>query len=33
MSTQKSVQAGITRFGKAEEIAELMSYLISPGAK
>jgi len=26
-------QAGITRFGKPEEIADLMSYLVSPGAK
>jgi 3-oxoacyl-[acyl-carrier protein] reductase len=26
-------QAGITRFGKPEEIAELMSYLVSPAAK
>ena len=26
-------QAGITRFGKPEEIADLMSYLISPAAK
>jgi 3-oxoacyl-[acyl-carrier protein] reductase len=26
-------QAGITRFGKPEEIADLMSYLVSPAAK
>jgi 3-oxoacyl-[acyl-carrier protein] reductase len=26
-------QAGITRFGKAEEIADLMAYLVSPAAK
>ena len=26
-------QAGITRFGKPEEIAELMAYLVSPAAK
>jgi len=26
-------QAGITRFGRPEEIAELMSYLVSPAAK
>ncbi|MGA9800663.1 MAG: SDR family oxidoreductase [Terriglobales bacterium] len=26
-------QAGITRMGKAEEIADLMSYLVSPAAK
>jgi 3-oxoacyl-[acyl-carrier protein] reductase len=26
-------KAGITRFGKPEEIAELMSYLVSPAAK
>src|ERR1700754_26650 len=26
-------QAGITRFGKPEEVADLMSYLISPAAK
>jgi len=26
-------QAGITRFGKSEEIADLMSYLVSPAAK
>jgi 3-oxoacyl-[acyl-carrier protein] reductase len=25
-------QAGITRFGKPEEIADLMSYLVSPAA-
>ena len=26
-------QAGITRFGKPEEVADLMSYLVSPAAK
>jgi 3-oxoacyl-[acyl-carrier protein] reductase len=26
-------QAGITRFGKPEEIADLMSYLVSPAAE
>ena len=26
-------QAGITRFGKSEEIADLMAYLVSPAAK
>jgi 3-oxoacyl-[acyl-carrier protein] reductase len=26
-------QAGITRLGKPEEIADLMSYLVSPAAK
>jgi 3-oxoacyl-[acyl-carrier protein] reductase len=26
-------QAGIARFGKPEEIADLMSYLVSPAAK
>jgi len=26
-------EAGITRFGKPEEIADLMSYLVSPAAK
>ena len=26
-------QAGITRFGMPEEIADLMSYLVSPAAK
>jgi 3-oxoacyl-[acyl-carrier protein] reductase len=26
-------QAGMTRFGKPEEIADLMSYLVSPAAK
>jgi len=26
-------QAGITRFGKPEEIADLMAYLVSPAAK
>jgi 3-oxoacyl-[acyl-carrier protein] reductase len=26
-------QAGITRFGKPEEIGDLMSYLVSPAAK
>ena len=26
-------QAGISRFGKPEEIADLMSYLVSPAAK
>jgi 3-oxoacyl-[acyl-carrier protein] reductase len=26
-------QAGITRFGKPEEVAELMSYMVSPAAK
>jgi NAD(P)-dependent dehydrogenase (short-subunit alcohol dehydrogenase family) len=26
-------QAGITRFGKAEEIADLMAYVVSPAAK
>jgi 3-oxoacyl-[acyl-carrier protein] reductase len=26
-------QAGITRFGKPEEIADLMSYLVPPAAK
>ena len=26
-------EAGITRFGKPEEIADLLSYLVSPAAK
>ena len=26
-------QAGITRMGKPEEVADLMSYLLSPAAK
>jgi 3-oxoacyl-[acyl-carrier protein] reductase len=38
MSAEEAVkkfpeEAGISRFGKAEEIADLMAYLVSPAAK